>query len=159
VSPTRPTTLVALAIIGGALVYALELILVRVGYPIVTPPGTLAAALALLGVIIPILAWPVRQATRGDKPARGVDPFYATRVLLLSKAASLTASGLVGGALGVLVFVLGRMVIVWPQVIISSLTIGGGTVMAIGALIAERWCVVPPSDEAESSVAAEGEPA
>jgi hypothetical protein len=159
VRPTRPTALIALAIIGGALVYAAELILVRLGSPIITPPVTLAVALALLGVIIPILAWPIRQATRGDKTTLVVDPFYATRVLLISKAGSLTAASLSGGALGVLVFLLGRMVIVWPQVVVSSLAIVGGLVMLAGALIAERWCVVPPSDGAESTVAAEGEPA
>ncbi len=157
--PTAPTSLLALWVVGGALMYAAELVLLRVGQPVVLPPITLAVALALLGVIIPVLAWPVRSLTRGKSPTGSVDPFYATRVLLVSKAGSLTASALTGGALGVLVFLLGRAVIAWPQVVVTSLTLAGGIVMLVGSLVAERWCVIPPSDAEESSPAAEGEPA
>jgi hypothetical protein len=159
VKPTTPTTLLALAVAGGALMYAAELVLLRLGQPIVVPPITLAVALALLGAIIPVLAWPVRQLTRGKSPSGYIDPFYATRVLLVSKAGSLTASALTGGGVGVLVFVLGRAVIAWPQVLVTSLTLAGGIVMLVGALVAERWCVIPPSDAEESSRAVEGEPA
>jgi hypothetical protein len=159
VKPTTPTSLLALAVAGGALMYAAELVLLRLGQPIVVPPITLAVALALLGVIIPVLGWPVRQLTRGHSPSGYIDPFYATRVLLVAKAGSLTASALTGGAIGVLVYLLGRAVIAWPQVLVTSLTFAGGILMLIGALVAERWCVIPPSDAEESSPAVEGEPA
>jgi hypothetical protein len=159
VKPTTAATLFALAVVGCALMYAAEMILLRVGQPIVVPPITLAVALSLLGVIIPVLAWPVRQTTRGQSPFGYIDPFYATRVLLVSKAGSLTASALTGGALGVLVFLIGRTVIAWPQVLVTSLTLAGGILMLVGALVAERWCVIPPSDAEESSAAGEGEPA
>lgn len=158
-SPTKTTTLIAVAIVGGALMYAAELVLLRVGQPLVVPPITLAVALALLGVIIPVLAWPVRQFTRGKVRVGYVDPFYATRVLLVSKAGSLTASALTGGGVGVLVFLLGRVVIAWPQVVVTASTVAGGLVMLVGALVAERWCVIPPSDAEESTPAPEGEPA
>ena len=157
--PTTPTTLLALAVAGGALMYASELVLLRLGQPIVVPPITLAVALALLGVIIPVLAWPVRSLTSGKSPTGYIDPFYATRVLLVSKAGSLTAAALAGGGIGVLVFLLGRAVIAWPQVLVTSLTLAGGILMLVGALVAERWCVIPPSDGEESSPAVEGEPA
>jgi len=159
VKPTTPTTLLALAVAGGALMYAAELVLLRLGQPIVVPPITLAVALALLGVIIPVLAWPVKKFTSGKASSGYLDPFYATRVLLISKAGSLTASALTGGGIGVLVFLVGRAVIAWPQVLVTSLTLSGGIVMLVGALVAERWCVIPPSDGEESSPAGEGEPA
>jgi hypothetical protein len=159
VKPTTPTTLVALAVVGGALMFAAELVLLRLGQPIVVPPITLAVALALLGAIIPALAWPVRKLTHGQAPTGLMDPFYATRVLLVSKAGSLTASALTGGGVGVLVFLAGRAVIAWPQVFVTSLTLAGGILMLIGALVAERWCVIPPSDGEESSPVGEGEPA
>jgi hypothetical protein len=79
--------------------------------------------------------------------------------LLISKAGSLTASALTGGGIGVVVFLVGRAVIAWPQVLVTSLTLVGGIVMLVGALVAERWCVIPPSDGEESSPAVEGEPA
>jgi hypothetical protein len=159
VRPTSPTTLVALAVSGGALMYAGEMVLVRMGQPTLIPPVTLAIALALLGVIIPILAWPIRQLTRSTQRSSPVDPFYATRVLLVAKAGSVTAAGLLGVGVGAAVFVLGRMVVVWSQVVETSLTIAGSVLLLVGALVAERWCVLPPSDEAESSAAPEGEPA
>lgn len=157
--PTTATSLAGVWLVAGVLAYSGELILVRLGEPIVTPPVTLSVALALLGVIIPLLAWPIRQVTKGHQRSGTVDPFYATRVLLVSKAASLTASGLAGAGLGVVVFLAGRMVVVWSQVLLSSLTIAAGVVMMVGALVAERWCVLPPGDEGESTGAQEGEPA
>jgi len=158
VKTTAATTLIASAVAGGALMYAAELVLLRLGQPLIVPPVTLAVALALLGIIIPVLAWPVRKLTRGKLPAGYVDPFYATRVLLVSKAGSLTAAALTGGVSGVLIFLVGRAVVAWPQVFITSLTLAGGIVMLVGATVAERWCVIPPSDGEESSPAAEGEP-
>lgn len=157
-SPTKLTHLLALAIAGGALAYAAEVILVRMGQPTVIPPLTLALTLALLGVIIPALAWPIRQMVRRQRPIV-IDPFYATRVLLVSKAGSLSAAGLAGATVGALGFLLGRVVVVWPQVVETTLTLAGGVVMLVGALIAERWCLIPPGDEAETSPTSEGEPA
>lgn len=157
--PTTASSLAAVWLVGAVLAYSAEVVLVRVGEPLITPPTTLAVALVLLGVIIPLLAWPVRQVTRSRKKQAPVDPFYATRVLLVAKAGSLTASALAGGGLGVVVFLLGRMVVVWPQVVVSVLTIAGGVIMMVGALVAERWCVLPPTDEGESSGVTEGEPA
>lgn len=157
--PTTASSLAAVWVVGTALAYSGELILVRIGEPIITPPTTLAVALVLLGVIIPLLAWPIRQVTKSEHKTTPVDPFYATRVLLVAKAGSLTASALAGGGLGVVAFLIGRMVVVWSQVVVSSLTIAGGLIMMAGALVAERWCVLPPGDEGESTGAREGEPA
>lgn len=157
--PTNPATLVALAISGGALMYAGEVVLIRMGQPTLIPPATLAVALALLGVIIPALAWPIRQFTRATKRVSPIDPFYATRVLLVAKAGSVTAAGFLGVALGAVLFLLGRTVIVWSQVVEVSVTVAGSILLVVGALVAERWCVLPPSDEAESSTVQKGEPA
>lgn len=157
--PTQASPLIAVAIVGGTLMYVAELVLVRQGQPLVLPPVTLAVTLSLIGVIIPMLAWPIRATTRGQGAKPPVNPFYATRVLLIAKAGSATAAALIGAALGVLFFVLGRMVIITPHVVLTSLTIMGGVMMLVGALIAERWCLIPPRDEAESSPGVEGEPA
>ena len=156
--PTNPSTLVSLAVVGGALMYSAEVVLVRVGQPILILPVTLAGALALLGVIIPVMAWPIRQMTRAVSGVSPVDPFYATRVLLVAKAGSVTAAGLGGVAIGAGVFLLGRTVVVWSQVLETSLTLGGSVLLLVGALSAERWCGLPPGDEAESSPSPRGEP-
>lgn len=157
--PTAATSLLAVGVAGGAVAYSAELVLVRLGEPILVPPITLSVALALIGVIIPLLAWPIRQAVRAARHPQPIDPFYATRVLLVAKASSLTASALAGVGLGVVVFLAGRTVVVWSQIWVAFLTVAAGVVMMVGALVAERWCVLPPGDEGESSGSQEGEPA
>jgi hypothetical protein len=159
VKPTRLTNLLAIAIAGVALAYAAELVAVRMGYPILVPPVTLAGATALLAVVIPSLAWPVRQRTHGNVRSATLDPFYATRVLLISQAGSVTGSAVCGGVTGVVVFLLTRPVIVWPSVWLTLASLGGAVLMVAGSLIAESWCVVPPADEGESSSVPEGDPA
>lgn len=159
---TTRWSVVALGIaVSAVLGYLLEVLLVRSGQPALTPPLTLAVALAMLGVIVPALAWPIRQHTRGKTPPHTPrpDPFYATRVLLIAKASAVTAAVLSGAAAGVAVFLLGRVVIVWPSVLHALLAVAGGVIMLVGALLAEHWCVLPPTDEAESSTVGQGEPA
>jgi hypothetical protein len=144
--------------------FVAEMVLVRMGEPVFTPPLTLGVTLMLIGVLFPALAWPIRQATnnkkdpKGDAPttrAPAINPFYATRVLLLAKAGSLTGALLAGLGVGVVVFFLGRMVVVWDSVIVAAVTGLGGAILVVGSLLAERWCQIPPSDDDNSAV--EGE--
>lgn len=143
---TRPLLLVLLA--GGAAVVAaaLQVALGSLGYSRIVPPLTLAATLVLIGVVVVLLALPVRRATRGTPP-RPVDPFYATRVVLIAKASAVTAALLGGAAIGVLVELLARTV-TSPAMIWAAVTVlVGAAVMVAGALVAEHWCTVPPEDD------------
>ncbi|MDR9396425.1 DUF3180 domain-containing protein [Pontimonas sp.] len=164
-SPTRPGILAVLFTAGAAVMFVAEMALVRMGEPVFTPPISLAVTLILIGGLLPALAWPIRQATHdsdqqtrqrdhsGRRPA--VNPFYAMRVLLLAKAGSLTGALLTGVGVGVAVFFLGRMVVVWDSVIVAAVTGLGGVLLVVGSLLAERWCQIPPSDDDNSAV--EGE--
>lgn len=162
-SPTRPAILTVLFAVGAVVVFVAEMVLLRLGEPVFTPPVTLGVTLLLIGVLIPALAWPIRQATKNteeDEPAArapAINPFYAMRVLLLAKAGSLTGALLTGVGVGVVVFFLGRLVVVWDSVIVSAVTGLGGVILVVGSLLAERWCQIPPSDDDNSVV--EGEPA
>jgi len=161
VSPTRPGILTALFAVGAAVMFVAEMVLVRMGEPVFTPPLTLGVTLLLIGGLLPALAWPIRQATndntdaKGDAPtirAPAINPFYAMRVLLLAKAGSLTGALLAGVGVGVVVFFLGRMVVVWDSIIVAAVTGLGGVILVVGSLLAERWCQIPPSDDDNSAV-------
>ena len=162
-SRTKPFVLVLLAVAGAVVLFGAETVLVRLGEPQFTPPITLGVALAFIGVILPVLAWPIRQSTRvtdGAPRAATVNPFYATRVLLLAKAGALTGSILAGAGAGVLLFVTTRAVIPPTPVVLAVVTVVGGLVLTGGSLLAERWCQIPPpANDTSPPGVTEGEPA
>lgn len=157
--PTRIRTLAATAAVAALVAGALEWVLVSRGFPALIPPPTLSAVAGLIGASLPVLAWPIRERVRADSPARALDPFYATRVLLLAQASSRAAALLAGAAGGVLVFLLTRPVIPAASVGLTIAAAAAAIVLVIGALVAERWCALPPGDSgtAEHNLA-EGEP-
>jgi hypothetical protein len=87
-----------------------------------------------------------------------VDPFYATRVVLLAKAGSLAGSALTGVGIGFLIFFASRPVVssdaLWPSIV----AVVGALVLIVSALIVERWCTLPPdSPESGDDAVPEGE--
>jgi hypothetical protein len=147
VTKTRPSTLVALFLFGAGAGWIIETVLVASGRPTLIPPFTLGAVLALLGVFIVLLALPVYRVVRKSPGAR-VDPFYATRVVLLAKASSLAGSLVSGLSTGALIYLLTRSVSpAVGSVAMSISTLVGAVVLLIGALIAEKMCTLPPEDD------------
>jgi hypothetical protein len=156
---TRVGSLIGLAVIAGLVSYLAEALLVSQGEPQFIPPITLGVALFFIGVIIPVMAWPIRKTTRAkdDSPKSApVDPFYATRVLLLAKAGALTGAVLAGVGLGIVVFVVTRVVLASTPLVLTLISVIGGVVLSVGGVIAERWCQIPPTD---AEGLEEGEPA
>ena len=151
---TKPTILIVLAALGAAAGWLLELWLQTSGRPIVMPPVTLAIALALIGILVLVAAIPVyRSVIRASQ--RAVDPFYATRVVLLAKASSLTGA-LLGGVLAAfVVFLLSRPVVAAVgSVSIAIFTTVGAIVLLVGGLVAEKMCTLPPEDDEKSGPSA-----
>ncbi|WP_130177307.1 DUF3180 domain-containing protein [Cryobacterium sp. SO1] len=143
---TQPTPLVALGLAGLVVGFLVELAATAWSAPIIVPPVTLPLALVLIAVILVVLAWPIRQATRGRATKR-VDPFRAMRVALLAKASSLSGALLLGVGLGIVVFILTRSVV--PAVTSLWLAIGmalGAVILLVGGLVAEHFCTLPPDD-------------
>ena len=146
-SRTKPVTLILLAAFGIAALWFVETALAATGRPVIIPPFTLAAALVLIGIVIVVMAWPVRRVARGVRGVR-VDPFYATRVVMLAKASSLGGALLAGGGLGIVGYLLSRSVL--PPVGSVTMAVGtavGAIVLLIAGLIAEHWCTIPPDDD------------
>jgi hypothetical protein len=147
-SRTSPWTLVLIGA-GGAIVgWFTELLLVTNGRAAIVPPYPLAAALVVLAVAVVAVAVPVRRVARGMPGAR-VDPFYATRVVVLAKSAAIASAGLVGLFGGVLVFVATRPVIVDDLVWKSIAGFASAAALLAAGLIAESMCRIPPRDEQE----------
>ena len=144
---TSPTLLLALGAAGAVIGWFLELGLVMAGEPAVIPPITLGTALGLIGILVVLLALPVFRVVR-KVPGAQVDPFYATRVVLLAKASSMTAALVTGFAIAVLVFLLSRSVVPsGSSIAMAAVTAGGAIVLLAGGLVAEKMCTLPPEDD------------
>jgi hypothetical protein len=107
----------------------------------------------LIAVIVVALAVPIRRATRG-KVRRRVDPFYATRVVLLAKACAAAGALLTGAAVGMIAELLVRPVsaseALWRMLAMLIASVLG----LVGGLVAESLCIVPPDDDENPSTGA-----
>jgi hypothetical protein len=144
---TSISTLVLLAVIGGIGGAFAETGLAAAGRPIILPPYTLGVALVLIGGIVVWLAVPIRRLTKGKAKAP-IDPFYATRVLMLAKACALSGALLTGLGAGITIYLLTRSVVpgVGSVGLAVSTIVGAGLLLAAG-LIAEHMCTIPPGEE------------
>ena len=149
--PTSVPVLLVLAAVGAAVGWIVEAGLVAMGRAIAVPPVTLSVSLALVAVVIIGMAVPVFRVVRGTATKR-VDPFYATRVVVLAKASSLGGALLAGGVLAILGFVLTRSIV--PAVGSVALTIAASVcavALLIAGLVAEKMCTLPPQDDDTNS--------
>ncbi|NIJ05529.1 DUF3180 family protein [Frigoribacterium faeni] len=144
---TRPATLVGLfvvAVVGG---FVVDAALVSSGQPSIVPSIVLGLVLLVIGGIVVTMALPVRRVAKGTQKER-VDPYYATRVLLLAKASSLAGSLFAGAAGGVLAFMTTRGVdVAIGSVVPTIVAVVGGLGLLAGGLVAEHMCTVPPGDD------------
>ena len=144
---TRPTTLVVLALIGGVGGFLLQLALASGSQPTMRPEYTLAVTLVFIAIVVIALAVPIRRATRGTV-RRQIDPFYATRVVVLAKASSLGGALLAGVAAGFAIELLVRAgAPVADSYARALVMLGASLVLMIAGLVAEHLCTVPPDDD------------
>jgi hypothetical protein len=144
---TRPAPLLLLALAGAVGGWMLELALVSSGRAAMIPPITLGVAVGVIGVLVVVAAWPVFRVVRKVAGAR-VDPFYATRVVLLAKSSSLLGALVTGFSGAILVFLLTRSVLpAVGSVSMTVVTLVGSAVLLAGGLVAEKMCTLPPDDD------------
>lgn len=148
---SRPLPLVLLALVGFALAFATDLALAMRGEPVLVPPLSLAVGLVLIAALLVALAWPVRRAAKGEKR---IDPFYATRVVVLAKASALAGALLLGGAGGILTYLLSRAVVPIGSTLTAAGTLVAAVILLIAALVAEHFCALPPDDDEQQEAAA-----
>jgi hypothetical protein len=83
-----------------------------------------------------------------DRENHTVDPFYATRVVVLAKASSIAASLLFGATVAIVVYLLTRSVVAGVgSIFASGAAVVGSVVLLICGLVAENWCSIPPDDK------------
>ena len=144
---TKPLHLVLLALLGGGAGWLLETALVASGRAAVIPPVTLAVALVLIGVLVVAMALPVRRVSRRVAGAK-VDPFYATRVVMLAKASALSGALLAGFALAIIFYLLSRPVVpAVGSITMAAATAVGAVLVMVAGLVAEHMCAIPPDDD------------
>lgn len=143
---TRPVSLLLFAAGGGAIVWLLEIALIASGRPAAVPPVTLALALGVIGILDVALAIPIRRAVRDGQRGK-IDPFYATRVVVLAKASSLAGSLVAGIGVGILIFLSTRSVLAVGSILMAVATVVGAIVLLVAGLIAEHLCSIPPDDD------------
>lgn len=140
---TRPITLVVLAVLGAGAAVVLQSVLAALGLAKLRPEYTLAITLVLIAAAAVALAIPVRRATRGN-PAHRVDPFYATRVVVLAKASAIGGALLSGAGLGLVIELVLRSGAPGTDAYLRVFSVlGGGVALLIGGLVAELLCTVP----------------
>jgi hypothetical protein len=147
VKPTRASTLISVAVVAGVAGFALDAALASRQAPVLTLSFGFGLILAFIGVALVFMAMPVRRHARGTA-VRPVDPMYATRVVVLAKASSICGALLGTFALGLVAYLLTRSVS--PSVgstVPNAVAVGGGLVLTVCALVAERMCAVPPRDD------------
>ncbi|MEO8261893.1 MAG: DUF3180 family protein [Pseudolysinimonas sp.] len=139
---TRPSSLIILVVVGAGIGLLLQTLLAALGLPKLNPAYTFAITMVLVGAAAIALAVPVRRATRGN-PAHRVDPFYATRVVVLAKASALGGALLLGVGLGLVIEVTLRAAAPSGGYLPVLSVLGGGIALMVGGLVAEALCTVP----------------
>lgn len=159
----KPTSLLGVlgaGVIGAIALWAIGRLVIASGQPAIVPPLTWSVALAVLGLVIVALAWPIRRRLASPSRQAPVDPFYATRVVLLAKSSALAGATFAGGAGGLLLVFLQRPVAAGIPLWLTVAAIAGAIVLTVGGVVAERWCTLPPDSPDDESVASpQGEPA
>jgi hypothetical protein len=150
VTRTSISTVVALVVIGAVAGFLVQIGLAAASSPKFRPEYTLALSLVAIAAIVIALTIPIRQATRGPVRTR-IDPFHATRVVLLAKASSIAGGLLAGGALGLLLELFVRSGGLNTDSLLRTLaTLGGAIALLAAGLVGEFFCTAPsPPDDPE----------
>jgi hypothetical protein len=147
VNRTSPSFLVIVAVASGAIGWVVQVSLVANGRSMIVPPVSLSVVLTLIGALLIYFAVPVYRTARRTAQ-KAVDPFYATRVVVLAQASSVGGALFSGATVAILAFILTRPVV--PAVGSLSVTVAavvGAIVLLAAGLVAERMCTLPPDDE------------
>jgi hypothetical protein len=130
---TDPRVLLALALVGFVVGWALRLLAVEVGF---TAPRAGWAQVGVLVLVAAVLG-SVASVTRRERPA----PHHAVNRLVLAKSCALGAALMTGGYLGSALSWVGIAAETAASRIVTSLAAAAAAALAVGAALAlERAC-------------------
>jgi len=148
---THASPLIGLGLLGLVVGFLLEIGAAASGSAIIVPPVSLPLTLAAMAAIVVGLAWRVRRSIR-RRATRRMDPFWAMRVAVLSKASSLSGALLLGMAVGVVTYILTRTVVAaLPSLWLTIAAAIGALLLLVGGLVAEFFCTLPPGDDEKAA--------
>ena len=147
--PISPLVITLWFLISGILSFGYSTYAVNNGLEVPISGITLALSTALIAVILLGLALPIWKYKRSitkvitvSKPLP-VNPFYAVRVLLLSKAAAITGAIFIGWHAGVLVKQLTAPVVVIDATTPNITALGSAVLLLVVGFIVEQICKLP----------------
>lgn len=143
---TSPSTVVAFLVVALAAGFVFNAVLASTQRPVAVPSITLGLVLLAIAAIVISLAVPVFRVARGRTKER-IDAYYATRVVLIAKASSLSGALFGGFVSGMLIYMLTRGVSVPASSLVPTVIgVVGGVVLLVAGLVAEHMCSIPPED-------------
>jgi hypothetical protein len=143
---THGSTVIAFALAGIVVGYLGDLAIVSSGAKAIVPPLSLPITLTGVGVLVVVIAWPIRRAVKGNT-IKHLDPFRAMRTAVLAKACSVSGALLLGFGLGITLFLITRSVVPSAETVWLALaTAIGAALLLAGGLVAEHFCTLPPDD-------------
>lgn len=140
-------TLLALALVVGAVAYAGLSVLESRSGTLVPVPSLMWAGIGVIAVVVLMLGRSVRRLTEG-KVTR-MDALRAARVAMLAKASALSGAAFSGyfGA---------QLLIGWTNLgapalrdhaVAAGAAAFAGVVLVAAGLVVEHWCRLPPEDD------------
>ena len=155
--PTKPWTLVAIAVISAVAAW----IVVRLTFPSLAPlPWTAVPALLLLAIGEFGFARNLGPRLHGRPGAKPIQPMAVPRVVALAKASSAAAAAIGGLALGFLIYTLPSLSRPVPghDAIAAAITSLAALALLLAALYLERACRAPkPPDEDDDLPSSNGQ--
>lgn len=143
---TKATTVLAAFVIGAVVGFGIQALLTAIGQVTLRPAYTLAITLGCLAAIVIAVTIPVARSTRGTH-RHPVNPFYATRVVMLAKAATVVGALLAGVGGGFLADLVLRSVAPADDAFARTIwLLASAVVLVVAGLVAEFLCRVPPED-------------
>ena len=147
--PISPLIITAWVLVSGIVGFGYSTFAVNNGLEVPISGITLALSTALIAVVLLGLAVPIwkykrsiTKAVTTSKPLP-VNPFYAVRVLLLSKAAAITGAMLIGWHAGVLVKQFTAPVVVNDATTPNITALVAAVFLLIAGFVVEQICKLP----------------
>ncbi|MFM1916793.1 MAG: hypothetical protein RJB01_308 [Actinomycetota bacterium] len=151
--PTRPSLIIAIAVVGIALGWGFAVIVAGQTGRSVPVPVLAGAALWLLAIAMGAWTWFLRPRLRRDPGAKPVEPIAAARTAAFAMAASRTAAVVGGLYAGIAIASLGALGSpAGAQAVLAGLLAATGAVALAGiSLWLESMCRLPEDQDPPGS--------
>jgi len=143
IGPTRLNTLLATAVVGGLLGFALVPIAISISGTAPRIEWTSVGVLFVMAGMLAVLAFNTHRTVQKER--RRIDPRRAVNLLLIAKAGSLVGAFIAGGYLGFILHFVDDLDIPLPRerVIRGLAAAVTGGALVISGVFLERACRIP----------------